>query len=194
MSHIQVMRALFRALGPLALLACAAVSVSQTPGGGGESARAQPRPGAIQGTAPVTRSEARAVFTRIDEVVRRVIVRKPGAGVSAIPTGTAPVTRSEVVREMNRLFELVQDQIVFTPRPIVFEREPITLPPADPQRPALEKLIRWGFVGRVAPLATSADSTLPVDVFGDALAIFVSRLCEVTHTPSSKFSPWLMRE
>ncbi|MFQ3676468.1 MAG: hypothetical protein SNJ74_00805 [Fimbriimonadaceae bacterium] len=186
------MRAFFRAFGPLVVLACVAAAAAQTVGG--ESARAQPRPGASAGDGPVTRSEARAVFTRLDEVVRRVIVRKPGVGVSSIPAGAAPVTRSEVVREMNRLVDLVQEQIVFTPRPIPFDREPITIRETDPQRAALEKLIRWGFVGRVAPLATSNEPTMSIQVFGDALAIFVARLCEVTHTPNAKFSPWMMRE
>lgn len=188
------MRAVFRAFGHLVFIACITAAVAQTTGGSGEPARAQPRPGAAASTDPVTRSEARAVFTRIDEVVRRVIVRKPGPGVSSIPAGTAPVTRSEVVREMNRLFDLVQEQVVFTPRPIQFDREPITILETDPQRAALEKLIRWGFVGRVAPLATSNEATLSINVFGDALALFVARLCEVTHTPSAKFSPWMMRD
>jgi hypothetical protein len=52
-------------------------------------------------------------------------------------------------------------------------------------------LVRLGAVARVGPLATNKSDTIDAPDFGDAIGFFLARMAEITHQPSSKWTPWL---
>jgi hypothetical protein len=137
-------------------------------------------------TAPVTRAEAGQIFSRASKLLAPVLGLTPTP--SAL-TGTAPVTRDQVVAEMNRLFEWSRPKFVFSPRRVT--HNPAVFTVGQPQRGALGKLVSFGAIAPLGPLATSPRPTLTVREFGDAMGFFISRLCDLTHTPS-RFSPQLM--
>jgi hypothetical protein len=136
----------------------------------------------------VTQAEARAVFNRLAKVVSPVI--KVNLGASPVPSAATPVTRATVVAEFTRLMEASRPAFKYTPRKVRFDRERLTLSDAV-QRPRLEKLIEFGAVAKVGPLAAGDKPTLTISEFGDAVGFFLSRLAEVTYMPSSKWTPAL---
>jgi hypothetical protein len=102
-----------------------------------------------------------------------------------------PATREQVISEFHRLFSLAKDSFKFTPKKLKFDEKSITIKPKAPERAKIETLIAWQFVAKVGPLATSPKPGLNLYQYGDALGFFITRLADLTHTPSSKWSPYL---
>jgi hypothetical protein len=142
-------------------------------------------------TGPVTQAEAKASFDRFRKVVQPVVRRSPGK--STLAASKEAVTRTQVVREMNSLFEALEPSFKFTPKRVAFEADRLSLKDAE-QRKNLERLIRWGAVAKLGPIATAKEETLSLQEFGDALGFFMSRMAELTHMPSSKWTPALQSQ
>ncbi|MGV3618205.1 MAG: hypothetical protein ACO1SV_22995 [Fimbriimonas sp.] len=141
--------------------------------------------------APVSQAEARAVFTRAEKVLRSAL-NLSGNAASPIAVAAKPVTRAQVVSEFNRLYKLVEPSAKLTPRPVRFDQTRIRMTGA--RREELVRLVRLGAVAPIGPLATNANDSLTVAEFGDALGFFLTRMAEITHMPSRKWTPALQDE
>jgi hypothetical protein len=106
-----------------------------------------------------------------------------------IGSGSSPVTRDQVVAEMDREYEALRPQIKFTPNPAPIDPDMLRI--SASVKPKLIKLIKLGFIGRVAPLATGPKASLEPAEFGDAIGFFITRMAQLTHMPSPKWSPLL---
>lgn len=172
------MRQTFLALG---LLLCA-LTVPQ---------EAAPKRREVQGDASstVTQADCAAALTKLESVVLRV------AGVTAtlppLASGAAPAKRTDVIARLDRVFELIKPKIKFTPKKIRYDSKLFALPPTHPQRSALERLVRWGCIAKTGSLATSKAESMKLGDFGDALALFMTRIADITHRPDPKYSPYL---
>lgn len=138
--------------------------------------------------APLRHDAMTQVMNRVDKAVR-VVLKVEGAALNR--TGQArPATRAEMVAEFDRIMTMARPR--FRGRPI---RQVVDQPLIDSRNPSpetraqLKRLIEWGFVGPVSPLATDPTQTLTPQQFGDALGYFMSRLADVTHTYDPRFSP-----
>lgn len=174
----------------IAVLACIAQSVMAGQNMGNENRPAtRPKP-AVTGI--VTQKETEVVFERLQNAIYRVVLEKPAPAAAKKSNSTAPATKAQIIQQLNALFELARPEFKYTPNKVPTNQAPITLPKTSPARPTLEKLIAWGFIAKVSPLATGAKDTLTLAEFGDSVGYFLSRMSELTHTPSIKFSPELM--
>jgi hypothetical protein len=138
---------------------------------------------------PVTRTEAAAVFAKAQKIIKSVLKLK--SEMAVFPAGPGLASRSQILQHFDRIRRAVEPQFRFTP--------PREKPAAafisfkDPASKRLaEQLEVMGFLDRYGALATAKTDGLEPRQFGDALGFFVSRIAELTHTPSSKFSPYLM--
>jgi hypothetical protein len=135
------------------------------------------------------------MFFTIDEVdiaISRVL-KLPSPKTQRPKTSTTELAkRDSIIQELNRIFERTKSNFKVTPHPIPFDTKAISLPKESTQRANLEKLIRWGFIHRVSPIATSENDSLTLSEFGNLMGQFVARLAELTHKPSPKWSPFIM--
>lgn len=140
--------------------------------------------------APLTKAEMKAAFARIEKAMlllpglttRKSAINVPGSG---------PATREEILLQMDRLFEMCRPHFKFTPPKVRNEPERLTIK-SGAARKALDRLIVFGAVARVGPLATSTKPGLQLAEFGDALGFFTARMAELTHTPHSRWTPGMM--
>ncbi len=143
-----------------------------------------------QKPAPVTRAEAAATFKDVETALR---IFSGGKVKGFAPKwGTpGPATRAEVILAFEKAFEQLRPQFKFTPRMVKFD--PSVLRPVDTAaRKPLEKLVAWGCISRLGPLATDAAPSIGLADFGEAVGFMLVRLAELTHTPSSKWTPAMM--
>lgn len=146
--------------------------------------------GNVDQKAPVTRSEAAAVFSR----ARKAIISARVASISpksSIAAGTQAVTREEVILEMSKIFQASKKSVKFVPKPARYDASVLKVGGAA-SRTALTSLVSWGFVAPVGPLAVGPKPNLSVAQFGDAVGFFLARMSDVTHMPSPRWSPNLM--
>ena len=139
---------------------------------------------------PVTDAEARATFKRVIANLPALAGKPYSISLEPIPDDVKPVTRESVVLEFMRIYSEMSPSFKFTPRPVWYDVGLVTIK-TGAARKALDLFIKDGFVGRVAPLATSKTDSLSVDDFGDALGFFVSRLADLTHMPDPEYTPIL---
>jgi hypothetical protein len=140
--------------------------------------------------APVTKSEAAAVFVRARKAIAASRIAQMDAK-STIALGNAPVTREEVISEMAKIFEASKKAVKFVPAPT--RHDPAVFKVGSPAlKASLGKLVTWGFIAPVGPLATGPKPNLTVAQFGDAIGFFMARMTDVTHMPSPRWSPYLM--
>lgn len=151
----------------------------------------KPKNGADQ--SPVTKREAAETLGRVRAAVYKVILRRTASTYKWKP-GAGAMTRSELIMELSKLLKESRPAFKFTPNMSSYRATDIVVPAGSPARKPLEELMAWGFIGRVDPLATSKKETFTPSEFGSTLGFFLSRLCELSHTPSTKFSPMLMGE
>ncbi len=157
---------------------------------GQQAGKSKAVPPTVDLAKPVTQKEVAATFEKLETAVQRVVLKgdRPPA---KRPASQQPASRSEIVREMFRLYRMSEPKFRFTPKKQPFEKSDLSIAASDGARPMLEKLIEWGFVGRVAPLATSDKPTMQLPEFADAVSLFLARIAELTHTPSSNWSPYM---
>lgn len=141
-------------------------------------------------TKPVTAREARDTFIQVAELLRKVNGRS--FGVPAIAAADRPVTRAEVLKEMVRLHKAAEPVFKFTPAPVPHDKAKLKIDAA--LLPALDRLVSGGFVARIGPLAVGPQPGLTPKQFGDAVGFFTSRVSQVAHLPSAKWTPMLQKE
>lgn len=142
-----------------------------------------------EATAPVTRAEAAAVFAKADRVIRSVL-KLPSSG-AAFPTGSGIATREMIVQHFQAVYHAVEAKFTFTPPPQKSAPQFMSFRNPKTKETAV-RLEILGFIDRYGPLVTSKSDGIEPAQFGDALGYFLARIAELTHTPSSKFSPYLM--
>jgi hypothetical protein len=171
------------------LLACAVVGAqAQEP----QTGLHKSKPKAVPNVAGyVTEADAKAVFARAEQVIRRITGST--ATVPAIKlAGSQPITRSKTVEQFERLYAVVRPQVKITPRPVKINMSVIKM--SGPAKNTLVRLVKLGAVGNYSNLAAGSVDKLNATEFGDSLGFFLARMAQLTHTPSSKWSPPLMRD
>jgi len=149
----------------------------------------KPAPPAANG--PITLSELYATVERLEAGIKRVVLGQNSAVSHRTVTADRPATRGEIIAEFYRLYLAAKPKFRFTPRPVKFDPKLISISPTENVRKPLEKMIQLGFVGKVAPLATASTPNLTLPEYGDALGFFMARIGDLTHTPSTKWSPYM---
>lgn len=139
----------------------------------------------------VSRNEANAALTKVQRVIYQVVLDRKAPSI-ATPSGSGICTRAEVVDVMYNWMKVSESAFKWTPFPGEYDKQQFSIPTGHPSRSKLEKLVSWGFVARVDALATGTKPGLSPSEMGDAIGYFLCRLSELTHLPSSKFSPTLM--
>ena len=133
----------------------------------------------------VTGQDATAVFGKVQAAFIYVLAVKPLAP-TRIKTSSAPIDRKEVVGEFLRLREMAAPAFRMKLRPARYDKSRWTWNTAD-----LESLVKEGYVAPLGPLTTNKVSSLTPAEFGDALGFFLARISQVTHQPSTKWTPYL---
>jgi hypothetical protein len=123
----------------------------------------------------------------MERVISRVVNIQ--LGLRRLQPIEGPAKRSDAIARMDQIFEACKPRFKYMPRKISFDTKLLGLATGHPQRPALEKLIRWGCIGRTTPLATSKQESLGVSELGDAVGLFILRIADITHRPDPKYSP-----
>lgn len=138
---------------------------------------------------PVTVAEAAATFDRVDGIYRTLlhISVKPGKLASK---SSALVTRSQVIERLAQLYREAEPAFKITPRSVPVDYARLRADNPQARRDVI-KLIDKGCVGGYSRLATGWVKTLTPLEFGDAVGLFISRIGEMTHTPSSRWTPYL---
>lgn len=168
----------------LLLLGTYGLAVSQQP-------PSKPKPTSTNiSTSVVTVEEVIKTMRRCEKAVRAVLHLKPATAPGLPADKAKPASRELVVDQFYRIFEVAKPEFKFTPRPLSFDKKLIK-PPTTKSREKLEKLISFGAVSASGPLATSTKDTLTIQQFGEATGLMLARLAELTHTPDSKFSPYM---
>lgn len=139
---------------------------------------------------PVTRQEAAATFKRVGTALS---IFTGGKAKPFAPKFEAAgvLTRTELVAEFDRVFEAAKPYFKYTPRPVKYDAGVFSIKDGD-ARKKLDKLVTWGCVARIGPLATAPKDEMALAEFGDAVGFLLVRLAELTHTPSSKWTPAMM--
>lgn len=138
---------------------------------------------------PVSVAEFDFVMRRIEDALVSALKLNPFKR-SAPVTDPKPVQRTQVIERLDRLYELAKPKFTNTPRPVEFDAKLLQVAP--PVREKAIKLIKMGCLGPVTNLVTGSRETLKLEEFGDAVALFIVRISELTHIPSARFSPDLI--
>lgn len=141
-------------------------------------------------TSTVTVEEVIKTMRQCEKAVRAVLGMKPVTATSLPANKAKPASRELVVDQFYHLFELAKPEFKYTPRPLNFDKK-LLKPPTPKSKEKLEKLISFGAVSASGPLATSTKDTLTIQQFGEATGLILARLAELTHTPDSRFSPYM---
>ena len=139
--------------------------------------------------APVTRLESSVSFDRIGRLFNSVLhLSIPANG--KVQSPNSPVTRSEVIEEFARYYRLAEPTFKLTPKTVEFDVNRIKV-----DQPSVKKdlmmLIKRGCVASYGMLSTGTVKTVSVGDFGDAIGMFIARIAEMTHTSSTKWTPYL---
>lgn len=151
-------------------------------------ARSTAAPKATVSNGPVTQAEARSTAKRMEGSLRDILSIKTFPPTQLV-AASKPVTREMVVADFARLYQAVRPTVKLTPVPVKFSESRFRV--SAKLKPELSRLVKLGFVAPYGPLATSKKATLSVAEYGDAVGFFLSRVAEVTHMPSRKWTPAL---
>jgi len=135
----------------------------------------------------VTQTEVAQVFGRVEKTLFRLT--KLDKSLPPMPKANAPATRSQILARMVMVVDAVKSEFRFTPKRVAFDSALVTV--KSPARAQVDRLIAWGFVSKTGQLVTGTQETLTPVEFGDALGMFLARMADLTHTPSSKWSPYM---
>jgi len=138
---------------------------------------------------PVTCAEARDFLQRVEGAIADVNGAKNPPD-SIIRNSNAPVTREAILLEYKRIFDFTRPFFSYEPNPAIYNPAMFHLKGAAAMR-AAKSLAGWGCINRVGALVTNQEDTISPAQFGDESGLFLSRLAELTHTPTIKFSPYL---
>lgn len=141
----------------------------------------------------VTVQELGLSLAKTDSIFRKVL--KLGGRMSAQTTVTGKAdrvaTRIQIVDGFSRMVALAKPKFTISLPTVKYDPKRIAPEFKGDTRKRLELLIRDGFVAPYGPLATGKRIGLTVQEFGDALGMLITRTMELTHMPSSDWSPYL---
>jgi uncharacterized protein YbjT (DUF2867 family) len=160
---------------------------AQSPANQSDAATHTKRKEIASGLGAVTGQDATVVFGKIQSAFVYVLAVKPGVP-SGIKNSSAPIDRKEVISEFIRLREMASPAFRMKLRPARYDKSRWSW-----NTPDLESLVKEGYVAPLGPLTTKKSSTLTPAEFGDALGFFLSRISQVTHQPSTKWTPYLQQ-
>jgi hypothetical protein len=129
----------------------------------------------------VTQAEAATVFAKAEQVLKSVLRHKDSP--KPFPSSSAIASREQILKHFLAIYTVVQPKLKTAPSVISVKSPEI--------KSIVLKLESLGFVDRFGPLVTSKAEGLQPSEFGDALGYFIARVAELTHTPTTKFSPYL---
>lgn len=135
----------------------------------------------------VTQTEVALTMRRVETTFFRVT--RLNKTLPAMTASANPAQRGEILTRMVRLVDELRGEFKFTPKRVAFNANSFTV--KSPARAQVERLVSWGFVAKTSPLVTGTKETLTTAEFGDAIGLYISRLADLTHTPSSKWSPYM---
>ena len=168
------------------VLALSLCSISLGQGEGKMEKREAPKVNAVS---PVTELEASKVLVRLEKAVYKLLGKPIPA---SVPGGTAkPAPREMVLEKFSELFDVAKPKFKVTPKKIKFNPSVLTISKASPLRAKVEKMIAFGCVGKVGPFVTSDKPSFTPMQMGDAVGLFMARIADLTHTPSSRYSPYM---
>jgi len=136
---------------------------------------------------PVTGQDATVVFGKVQTAFAYVLTVRPVRS-SMIKNTVTPVDRREVVMEFIRLRSLASSAFRMKMRPARYDKSRWSW-----NSPELELLVREGYIAPLGPITTNKAVTLSPAEFGDALGFFLARISQVTHQPSTKWTPYLQQ-
>lgn len=175
----------------LLLLAGAVVSAeAQTADGGFKKAKKPLKAINANGGEPVTAAEAKFMCDRIQGALMKVLKVSKASSSSLKPSSSA-VSCAQLVQEFDRIVGLCQANFKYQPFEIKDKSSLAGLTDPASKEKAL-RLVKMGVVPASSPLLTNKSGHVSPAEFGDALGLLVGRMAELTHVPSSKFTPYLM--
>lgn len=139
---------------------------------------------------PVTQGEVRGTLLQTEKHFRTVLKMPPPKPSGKMLGDGAPTSRTFIIERFDAMVEMFRPKFKIRPRPLRFDEKRLAKLP-DRVRKKLVALIRGGFIAPLGPLATAKDESVSLSDYGDALGFLITRLAEVTHMPSPKFSPYL---
>ena len=151
----------------------------------------KPLPKVEPGAAPVTCREARNVLSQVQAAMERALTVKAGAD-GAITASDRAVSRGQVLDDLDRLERKFQPYYALKPRVQYCNEAAVKF--SGGERLKAIRLIKLGFLEPVAPLVAGPADSVTVGQFSEAVAFFIERWSDMTHLPSSKWSPYLIHE
>jgi hypothetical protein len=142
-------------------------------------------------TSPVTLAEVHATGDRLERAIRRIVFEEADPKTSRATPEDRAAKRHEIVAEFWRLYRLAEPGFKFTPRPTQYDPARLTVEAGHEMRKPLETMLKQGFLGKVAPIPAGKEETITIAEYGDALGFFMARMSELTHTPNTRWSPYL---
>ena len=168
-------------------IASGALAAEPTPALQADGSSHTKRKAIDSGLGLVTGQDATVVFGKVQEAFAYVL-SVPTTSTSAIKNTAVPVDRADVVKEFARLRTMAAPAFHMKMRSAKYDKSRWTW-----NSPELELLVKEGYVAPLGPIATNKVSTLTPAEFGDALGYFLSRISQVTHQPSTKWTPYLQQ-
>lgn len=141
---------------------------------------------------PVTKGEVNSTISRMASVLKSILKVNIDGSMPAIEDTPKAASRIDVVHSFYALFKKCQPKFKFTPRKGPVEKIKPVKGDDTKVKQEIEELVQWGCLAPVGPVAAGPSATMKVEEFGDAVGFFLSRIAELTHNPSAKFSPYLM--
>jgi hypothetical protein len=138
--------------------------------------------------APVTQEEAATVFTKAEQVLKTVLRHKDTP--KPFPSSKAIASREQILKHFLAIYTAVQPKFKITISRMKTAPSVINVKSPEIKSIAI-KLESLGLIDRFGPLVTGKAEGLQPNEFGDALGYFIARVAELTHTPTTKFSPYL---
>jgi hypothetical protein len=142
-------------------------------------------------SADLSRQDAGIALQKLRAAVGRVlnVPAKPARPLS----GSSAVTRAEIIDQLYDLYQMSRPAFRQTFAPLAVNDSAIDKGLPVGARTKARELVRLGLLAPIGPVITNSRPGLTPEQFGDALALFVARLSEFTHTASARWSPHLMR-
>ena len=145
-----------------------------------------------QTSALVTRAEAAATFDRVADLLKGVL----NLSVShrhMLKSDGVLVTRSEIIEQLGVLYHLAEPAFKMTMHAALYDPNRIKLDDSRLKKVA-DTLLTRGCLEPYSVLVTGSVKNVKVREFGDNVGFFVARIAEMTHTPSTKWTPYLRSE
>lgn len=136
-------------------------------------------------SAPITVAEFNQVAARVEKALQKAIGPLKLAPLSK--DAKVPVAAPEVVGRLHIWFAAAKPKFRLTPKMAKPDGTRHTF--ATPQ---LKELLAWRLMNPKALLITDRTLRVSPGELGDTLGYFLTRLAELTHAPSSKFTPSMM--